>query len=119
MNELSMWGHFVNAMNKFFVFKGRASRKEYWSFVLFYIIFMAIAGLVLGMMDLPDRVLNSISYVFLVPSIAVTVRRLHDLNKSGAWYFIQLIPIVGTLYLLYLMLKPTQQGDNKYGPSLV
>ncbi|WP_251423655.1 DUF805 domain-containing protein [Veillonella agrestimuris] len=120
MNELSIWGHFVSAMkDKFATFSGRASRKEYWSFVLFSIIFAIVAALLDVAFETNEIISNLVSVIFIVPSISVTVRRLHDVNKSGWWYFIYLVPLFGALYILYLTLKKTQPEDNEYGPSLV
>lgn len=53
----------------------------------------------------------------LIPSLAVGVRRLHDINKSGWWFLIPLIPIVGSIWLIVLFCKEGDKGDNKYGPD--
>ncbi|OYU96006.1 MAG: DUF805 domain-containing protein [Bacteroidetes bacterium B1(2017)] len=88
-------------------FNGRASRSEYWYFFLFNIIFSFGFGFVCGLMKIPDF---SILYtlVVLLPSIAVGVRRMHDVGKSG-WYI--LIPF----YNFILALTPGDAGDNEYG----
>ena len=108
-------------------FSGRARRKEYWMFVLVQTIVMIglmILDSVLGL----DFELQGISlgygYLYLIgiivhfiPSLAVLVRRLHDVGKSGWFYFIFLIPIIGVLWLLVLYCTEGQKEDNKWGPD--
>ncbi len=98
-------------------FKGRARRTEYWMFILFNVIFEAIAfalDLLLG-----TYVVIFVIYVLamIIPSLAVTVRRLHDSGKSGAWFFISFVPIIGGIWLLILLLTDSTLGDNMYGSS--
>ena len=108
-------------------FNGRARRKEYWMFVLVQAIVMIglmILDSVLGL----DFELQGISlgygYLYLIglivhfiPSLAVLVRRLHDVGKSGWFYFIFLIPIIGIIWLLVLYCTEGQKEDNKWGPD--
>ncbi len=109
------------AMKKYVTFSGRARRKEYWMFALFNLIF-GIAALVF------DSILGTavedfgyglfyglFSLAIIVPSFAVTVRRLHDTGRSGWWFFISFIPIIGAFWLLALLLSDSQPGDNQYG----
>ena len=67
------------------------------------------------------EVLSFIYYIYvgaiLIPSIAVAVRRLHDTNRSGWWYFISIIPIIGTIILIVFLVQDSQPGENKYGPN--
>ena len=106
-------------------FKGRARRREYWMFVLVQTIIMIglmILDSVLGL----DFELQGISlgygYLYLiglivhiVPSLALIVRRLHDIGKSGWFYFIFLIPFIGIIWLLVLFCTAGQKQDNKWG----
>ena len=63
-------------------------------------------------------VFNSIyNLLILIPSLAVTVRRLHDVGKSGWMLLIGLIPLVGAIWLLILLLRDSEAGENKYGPN--
>jgi uncharacterized membrane protein YhaH (DUF805 family) len=110
-------------MKKYADFSGRARRKEYWMFVLFNIIF-AIVALGLDMMlgtaseDTGYGIFYGLfSLAILVPTWAVTVRRLHDVGKSGWWIFISLIPIIGGIWLFILTLTDSLPGDNEYGPN--
>jgi len=105
---------YLEVLRKYTVFTGRARRSEYWYFVLFNFL----NSILTSMMDLtfglynPETgygVINTIyAALVLVPAIAVGVRRMHDVGKSG-WYF--LIP----LYNIFLAVRPGDTGENKYG----
>ena len=98
---------YLKVLQNYATFKGRASRSEYWYFVLFNIIFSIVLGFVSGLVDL--SILYTIySLAVLIPSIAVAVRRMHDVGKSG-WYI--LIPI----YDLILACTQGVKGENEYG----
>ena len=97
--------------------KGRARRKEYWMFVLFNFIF-AVAAFII------DNILGSFPLIYMlyclaiiVPGIAVSIRRLHDIGKSGWWFLICLIPIAGGIWFLVLVCTDGTPGENSYGPS--
>lgn len=100
-------------------FSGRARRSEYWYFALFQII----VGIVLGVvaMIISESLVTIIDGIWtlavLLPSLAVTWRRLHDIGKSGAWYFIFLVPLVGWIILLVFLCKDSEPGDNRFGPN--
>tara|TARA_B110000240_G_C13079565_1_gene275263 strand:+ start:68 stop:472 length:405 start_codon:yes stop_codon:yes gene_type:complete len=104
-------------------FKGRARREEYWMFVLFNFIFsLVIIFIFIGIgvaIDVPA--LAGLGYLYylavLIPSIAVIVRRLHDVGKSGWYYFISLIPLVGAIWLLVLLCTDSEIGTNKWGEN--
>ena len=98
---------FLIVMKKYADFNGRARRKEYWMFFLFYMIIAFGVGFIAGMIKVP--LLSSVMMlVFIVPSIAVGVRRMHDVGKSG-WFI--LIPI----YSLILACTEGDKGPNEYG----
>ena len=92
--------------NKYATFQGRANRSEFWFFVLFNFI----CGLV-------PYVGYVAAIAFFLPSLAVAVRRLHDIGKSGWFYLLNLIPIVGSIILLIWYCQPSQEGDNEYGSN--
>lgn len=112
---------YLEALRKYAVFSGRSRRKEYWFFTLFN--FLAAVGL--SMVDLMRSgvaadfsLLASIySLVVLLPSLAVTVRRLHDVGRSGWWILIAFVPLLGFLVLLVFLLQDSQPHANEYGPS--
>ena len=112
---------YLKALKQYADFDGRARRREYWMYLLFNFIFAMLAltidnvlGLTLG--GLPYGVFYfCYAAAVLLPGIAVAVRRLHDVGKSGWMILIALIPIVGAIWLLVLMLTDGDQGENEYG----
>ena len=105
--------YYLTALKKYAVFSGRARRKEYWMFILFSAIISFALGLIEGIAGIAPQVDTSVlagiyQLAILIPSIAVGVRRMHDVNKNG-WFLI--IP----LYNLILVLTDGTKGDNKYG----
>ena len=114
---------FMKALKKYAVFQGRAQRKEYWYYILFFVLFAIVVSLVentLGLAD-PETGSGPLSLVYslalLVPSIAVAVRRLHDTGRSGWWILIGLIPVVGAIVLIVFYVFDSEPGDNEYGPN--
>jgi uncharacterized membrane protein YhaH (DUF805 family) len=107
---------YIAVLKKYAVFSGRARRKEYWMFFLFNIIFSAVLSIIDVAIGI--YVLSSIySLAVLVPSLAVSVRRLHDTNRTGWWILIGLIPFVGTIILIVFLATDSQPGENQYGPN--
>ena len=105
-------------------FNGRARRKEYWMFSLFQIIII-IALVSIGIaisggeeFSMPLMVIVGLYFLAtLIPTIAVTVRRLHDIGKKGSWYFISFVPYVGGIWLLVLTCRDSIVGPNEYGEN--
>jgi len=123
--------YFVDVLkSKYFLFSGRAPRREYWYFVLFSIIVSILLGIIDGVvgtmltlgvdpqgMPIQTGILGLFFSLFmLLPATGIAVRRLHDIGKSGWWYFIVLIPFIGILVLLYFLVTPSQEGENQFGP---
>lgn len=108
---------YLEVLKKYAVFSGRARRKEYWMFFLFNIIIAFGLGIIEGLIGSPGIISSLYALAILVPGIAVTVRRLHDINRSGWSLLIGLIPVVGGIVLLIFMLQDTRPGDNQYGPN--
>lgn len=112
---------YLKVLRQYADFSGRARRKEYWMFALFNVIFMFIAmsidrlfgtssssqnfGLISGIYNL----------AIIIPSIAVSVRRLHDINKSGWMLLVNFAPLIGTIWLLILFIREGDSGINSYG----
>jgi uncharacterized membrane protein YhaH (DUF805 family) len=97
-------------------FGGRARRKEYWMFTLFNSIFIA------ALIAIDLAIGTNIPYLVyalavLVPALAVGFRRLHDTGRSAWWFFIALIPLVGSIVLLVFFASDSAAGENKYGPN--
>jgi uncharacterized membrane protein YhaH (DUF805 family) len=105
-----------SVFSKYVVFSGRARRSEFWWFALFSFILYVIAGII-------DAAIGSsvlgviVALALLLPSLAVTVRRLHDTGRSGWWILIGLIPLIGAIVLLVFECQDSQPGTNAYGPS--
>jgi uncharacterized membrane protein YhaH (DUF805 family) len=114
---------YLEALKKYAVFSGRSRRKEYWYFVLFNIIVaIVLAGIdaLLGTRSsyAGAGLLSGIyGLAILIPSLAVTVRRLHDIDRSGWWIFINLIPLIGAIVLLVFAVSEGTLGNNRYGPN--
>lgn len=114
---------YTKVLRNYAVFTGRARRKEYWMFVLFNIIF-ALAAMILdnalglAFAPMPYGVLYFV-YVLAVfiPGLAVGVRRLHDVGKSGWWMLIGLVPLIGAIWLLVLFVTEGARAPNQYGPD--
>ena len=98
---------------KYFVLKGRASRSEYWYFHLFYLILFLIPIIIGG--ENADIFFGLLFLTLVIPSFTVSVRRLHDIDKSGWYVFIYLIPFVGGLILLVMLASVGTEGKNQYG----
>ena len=115
------------AFAKFSTFEGRASRSEFWWFWLFVGIITAIPYALLFTAMPADGetvggafwvwliLLIALALIFLIPYISVTVRRLHDTDHSGWWYWITLVPCIGGIWLLILLVLPGTPGQNRFG----
>lgn len=123
----------LEVFSKYAIFDGRARRSEYWYWYLFNFfvsIFMAVVSVVI---NLPFETetdygigwfglfINLVVIVYslgiVIPNLAVTVRRLHDTNRSGWWYFISMVPFIGGIILLIYLIEDGTPGDNQYGPN--
>lgn len=109
-------------LKKYDTFSGRASRSEYWYFMLFNIL----VGIATGMLDLaifgqPEegevQMINGLASIALIlPNLAVTARRLHDINKSG-WWMLLSFTIIGIPLLIYWYCKKSDAGQNRFGDN--
>ena len=111
---------YLKVLKNYVGFSGRARRKEYWMFYLFN----AIATIITETLDFFLMNNNSFPVItllyalaILLPSLAVTWRRLHDTGRSGGWFFISLVPFVGGIILLVFTCLDSEPNDNKYGPN--
>lgn len=123
--------YYLKVLKNYATFTGRARRSEYWYFALFNVIF-SIVAMVLDRLvgdtfttnfgSMPVNLGYGYIYVLyglavFIPGLAVLVRRLHDVGKSGWFCFIILIPLVGVIWILVLLFTDSQVGPNKYGPN--
>lgn len=131
VRSTGLWGYFVGGLTTNYArFGGRARRKEYWGFYLFWLIAMAlltaagaVADTLVGNMDTdPPRMIATMVLpglfvlATIVPGVAITVRRIHDLGLSGWLYLLILVPSVGGLIIFVFALIPSQKHENKWGP---
>jgi uncharacterized membrane protein YhaH (DUF805 family) len=108
---------YLDVLKKYAVFEGRARRKEYWTFVLFNVIIGFALGFIEALLGIPPVISALYSLAVVIPGIAVTARRLHDIGKSGWFILITLIPCIGTIWLLILTASEGHPGENQYGPN--
>ena len=132
---------YLQALRNYADFQGRARRKEYWFFQLFYglgILLLTAPFWIIALTRIfteadPDlngdlalgtpEIVLGIAYllwllIHLLPHIAVTVRRLHDTGRSGFWYLLGIFfPVIGTIWLFVLTVLDSEPGGNKYGPN--
>lgn len=106
--------------SKYVDFKGRAPRSEFWWWVLFVIIVSVVLSIidasVFGSGPEDIGILSSLwSLATFLPGLAVSVRRLHDTDRSGWWILIGLIPIIGWLVLIYFYVQQGTEGQNRFG----
>ncbi|MDO9214018.1 MAG: DUF805 domain-containing protein [Methylococcales bacterium] len=114
---------YLGVLKKYTVFSGRAQRAEYWYFVLFNMLVgvgLALIDQATGTLDAETGVglLGGLySLAVLLPSLGVSVRRLHDTDRSGWWMFILLIPVIGVIALLVFFVQDSKAGTNEYGDN--
>jgi uncharacterized membrane protein YhaH (DUF805 family) len=114
---------YLAALKKYAEFNGRSRRKEYWMFLLFNIII----SIILAVIDKATGSFNETvgigilgaiyDLAILIPSIAVSIRRLHDTDRSGWWLLIGLIPLIGAIVLFVFMVQDSKPGQNRFGPN--
>lgn len=114
---------YIAALKKYADFSGRAQRSEYWYFLLFYILITLVLAVV-------DPLFGSFhgnsgyglfsslfTLAMLIPSIAVGVRRLHDIDRSGWWMLMALLPLIGSIVLFVFFVQDSQAGENRFGAN--
>jgi uncharacterized membrane protein YhaH (DUF805 family) len=116
--------YFIDCLTKKYAcFSGRARRQEFWLFVLFNFIAGIVVGVISGVLV---SVTNVAAFAFLgtiynlavlIPGFAVLFRRLHDTGRSGWWWLIAFIPLIGIIVLIVFCCLDSQPGDNQYGPN--
>jgi uncharacterized membrane protein YhaH (DUF805 family) len=114
---------YLEALRKYAVFEGRARRMEYWMFVLInclIVVVLSVVDTVVGLFSLGNSIgaLTGLYWlVVLVPSVAVTVRRLHDTDRSGWWALLALLPVLGTIVLFVFCVLDGTPGANRFGEN--
>ena len=110
---------YLKVMRQYADFSGRARRKEYWMFILFYFLIIIAAGFfsfiigeTLGMI-----LIGLIALIHFIPSLSVAIRRLHDTGKSGWYLLIGFIPLIGSIIMLVFYCTDSDEGRNQWGPD--
>jgi len=112
MEDINFFQSLKICFKKFVDFKGRASRSEYW----WYALFTSIISIPSYLPNETAQVLGGLAWlIILLPTLAVTVRRLHDINKSGWFLLISFIPIIGTIIILVMVIEKGTLGKNRFG----
>lgn len=107
---------FMKVVRNYAGFSGRAQRVEYWYYALVYFLISIALEIVDSLIGF--GLLGALfALALLVPSLAVGVRRLHDIGRSGWWLLIGLIPVIGWIVLIVFAVQDSQPGDNEYGPN--
>lgn len=108
--------YYLDVLKKYAQFKGRTSRKQFWMFILFNVLFSTLLGfidIVLGI----NILYPLYSMMLFIPILSILVRRLHDVGNSGWMLLLSLIPIFGYIYLFVVTLQKGEDGSNMYGMS--
>jgi uncharacterized membrane protein YhaH (DUF805 family) len=108
---MNMQDAFMTCLKKYAVFTGRASRSEYWWFVLAQML------IVIGVSIVSDTLGGLAMLAMLLPMVAAATRRLHDAGRSGWWQLLTLIPLIGSLVVLYWLVQPSEPGTNEFSSS--
>jgi uncharacterized membrane protein YhaH (DUF805 family) len=105
-----------SVLSKYATFEGRAARSEFWWWFLAIIIASIVAGLIDGLLFPNIQLLSLLlGLAIIVPNLAVGARRLHDIDRTGWWLLIGLLPIIGTLVLLWFFIQKGTEGTNRFG----
>lgn len=107
---------YLDAWRKYVKFEGRATRKDYWMFVLINLLVAFVIGIVEAIIGMDEAFFSSLySLAVICPNISLCTRRLHDGNRSGWWQLACIVPLLN-FYMLYLIwFKPSTPGENKFG----
>lgn len=110
---------YLKVLGQYVDFAGRARRKEYWMFTLVSVVISIVLAIIdSALFEFQIGVLGLLySLAVLLPTLAVSVRRLHDTGRTGWWVLIALIPIIGTIVLIVFMVMDGERHPNAYGPD--
>lgn len=113
---------YLKVLKNYVGFSGRARRKEYWMYSLFTLVALLLAMILDGVLGLRGEsgvgtIYTLYAIATLLPGLAVSVRRLHDIDRSGWWLLIALVPIIGAIVLIVFAVTEGTRGDNAYGPD--
>ncbi|QEY24448.1 DUF805 domain-containing protein [Neisseria animalis] len=124
IGEMSVIESFLYSLTKRYAdFSGRSTKKEFWIFQLIYFVIYLIISLLImisyniseGLGNIMNIICTIVVLGFIIPTLAVSIRRLHDINKSGWMYLLVLIPLIGWIWLIILYCKDSYPEDNQWG----
>lgn len=108
------------AFDSYCRFQGRSSRSEYWWWVLFVAILSFCIGIIEGILGFSMTAVQTtsgiLSLVLFLPGLGLSVRRLHDIGKSGWWILLGFIPVVGAIILIIWFARNSEMTENRYAP---
>lgn len=120
-NEIVHW--YLAVLKKYVAFRGRAHRMEFWTFTLVnlsILVGLSVMGS-LAKIAMGSEGISTLSDIYMIavflPSLAVSVRRLHDASHSGWFLLLGIIPVIGAIILLVMFVQDSASGDNRYGPN--
>ena len=108
---------YMQAWRDYKKFDGRSRRTEFWMFILVNFGVSFALGMVEAMFGSPGFLSGLYSLAVILPAVAVSVRRLHDIGLPGLWAIVMFIPVLNLVLLLFFMTRDSQPGPNEYGPN--
>ena len=108
---------FLSAFRQFADFNGRTSRKTYWTYIIITVVLSIIVRLTDTHMSHPGILSLIFLLIFILPTLSMSVRRLHDTNRKGWWVLLALIPVVGPLTLIFFKASKGDTNSNRFGPA--
>ena len=114
---------YITALKRYADFSGRSRRKEFWLFILFHFLVSLILNVIGIAIDMQLQIGLAMALpglyglATIIPALAVTVRRLHDINRTGWWILIGFVPAIGAIVLLVFHVQEGDVGENQYGPN--
>ncbi len=105
-----------SCLSNYATFTGRAARSEYWYFVLFQVLASLVAGAISSAVEL-NLITTLVELALFLPSLAVSVRRLHDIDKSGWWLLLGFVPVIGWVFIIIWACTKGSLGANRFGPD--
>lgn len=122
--NLLIMKYFIHVLKNYANFNGRSRRKEYWMYILFYYLFFMLVVFLDNLLEI--TIIENVPYgplsigyllLLIIPTLAVAVRRLHDIGKSGWWMLISLVPLIGGIWFFILSVTDSQLEENIYGKN--
>lgn len=109
--------YYTDVLKKYADFSGRARRQEFWMFFLFNLAALIVVAIIDGVIGTTPWLYALYAVATFLPNLALSVRRMHDLGKSGWWILIGIVPLIGGIWLIVLAATEGQPNPNQYGPS--